>query len=68
MLSQQNVKIYCMVIFFVLSQKKKSFIWHKTCRKKHNGNIFETFEASLAVLSIASIKLHFTKSPLVTMF
>ena len=29
--------------------------------EKHNGNIYETFEASLVVLSIASVKLRFTK-------
>ena len=36
--------------------------------KKYNGNIFETFEASLVVLSIALVKLHFTKSALAAMF
>ena len=35
---------------------------------KHNGNIFDTFEASLVVLSIASVKLYFTKLPLAAMF
>ena len=36
--------------------------------EKHNGNIFETFEARLVVLSITLVKLHFTKSPLAAMF
>ena len=31
--------------------------------EKHNGNIFETFEASLVVLGITSVKLHFTNLP-----
>ena len=34
---------------------------------KHNEHIFETFEGHLVVLSIALVKLHFTKSPLVAM-
>ena len=34
---------------------------------KHNGNIFETFGASLVVLGIESVKSHFTKPPLATM-
>ena len=33
-----------------------------------NGNIFETFEAGLVLLSIASVKLCFTISPLETTF
>ena len=36
--------------------------------EKHNGNNFETFEASLVVLNIELVKLHFTKSPLAAMF
>ena len=36
--------------------------------EKHNGIIFETYEASLVVLSIASVKLHFSKSPVVAKF
>ena len=36
--------------------------------EKHNGNIFETFEASLVVLSIALVKLYFTKAPLAVTF
>ena len=36
--------------------------------EKHNGNICETFEASLVVLRVASVKLHFTKLPLAAMF
>ena len=36
--------------------------------ENHNGNIFETFEASLVVLSIASVKLRFTRSPPAAMF
>ena len=36
--------------------------------EKHNGKIFETFEASFVVLRIASVKLPFTKSPLAAMF
>ena len=30
--------------------------------EKHNGNIFETFEASLVVLSNAFVNSRFTKS------
>ena len=36
--------------------------------EKHNGSIFATFDASLVVLSIASLKLCFTKLPLAAMF
>ena len=36
--------------------------------EKHNGNILGTFAASLVVLSMASVKWYFTKSPLVAMF
>ena len=37
--------------------------------QNQNGNIFETLnEARLVVLSIASIKLSFTKSPLAAMY
>ena len=36
---------------------------------KHNGNIFETFKASLVVLiGIILVKLHFTKFPLAAIF
>ena len=31
--------------------------------EKHNGNISETFEVSLVVLNIASVKLRSTKLP-----
>ena len=50
MLSQQNVKIYNNSHIFYYG--KIYSIWDKTCQEKHNGNIFETFEASLVVLSI----------------
>ena len=36
--------------------------------EKYNGKIIETFEASLVELSMASVKLHFKKSPLGAMF
>ena len=36
--------------------------------EKHNGNIFETFKASLVLLIIASVKMRFTKSPVAAMF
>ena len=36
--------------------------------EKQNGKISETFKSSLVVLSIASVKLHFAKSPLAAMF
>ena len=36
--------------------------------EKQNGNIFDTFETSLALHSILSVKLHFTKSYLVAIF
>ena len=32
--------------------------------EKHNLTIFETFEATFVILSITSVKLCFTKSPL----
>ena len=32
--------------------------------EKHNRNIFQRIKASLVVLGIASVKLHFIKSPL----
>ena len=36
--------------------------------EKRNGNIFEAFEARLVVLSMALVKLNFTKLPLEAMF
>ena len=36
--------------------------------EKHNRNIFDIFEASLVVLCIRLVKLHFTKWPLAAMF
>ena len=35
--------------------------------EKHNGNIFETFEGSLVVLSIELVKWHFINLPLAAM-
>ena len=56
--SQQNVKIYCNSYIF-------RTIWDKNM-KKHNGNIFETFKASIVVLFM--VNLQFTKSPLAVIF
>ena len=36
--------------------------------EKQNGNIFGTFETSLVVLSIALVKLRFTKLSMAAMF
>ena len=47
-------------VFFNMA---KCYICDKTCQK-HDRNIFETFKASLVVLSIASVKLHVKKLPL----
>ena len=51
---------------FVIWQKGS--IWDKTWGKTQYENIFEIFEASHVVLSISSVKLRFTKSPLAAMF
>ena len=59
-------KFITTVIFYVIWQKV--FYIGLNMLEKHNGNMFEIFEALLVVLSFSSVKLHFTKSPLAAIF
>ena len=54
--------------FFFFNMAKNVLYGINHVEKKTMGTLYETLEASFVVLSIASVKLHFTKLPLAAMF